>query len=150
MTARICQLRSRVDHGCNTTDIFWTLTNIFSDTNLEQAGEDVKLEVGDVVIAGEVYRGLERHGLQPRADGVHLVQGQSEQLPRHDCSFTETSSPKVGSITFSNSECITGERSVREDRFKFTKHVAENQTEFCQVPPVVGILIEQLLLAFFK
>lgn len=31
-------------------------------------GEDVKLEAGDVVVAGEVYSGLEGHGFQPRPD----------------------------------------------------------------------------------
>ena len=43
-------------------------------------GEDVKLKVGDVVVAGEVYRRLESHRLQARADGVCLVQGQSAEI----------------------------------------------------------------------
>lgn len=50
---------------------------------LEEPGEDVKLEDGDVVVAGEVDGGLEGHGFQARADGVELVQCLPEHLPRH-------------------------------------------------------------------
>ena len=46
--------------------------------------EDVKLKDRDVVIAGEVDGGLEGHGFQRRANGVSLVQGVAELLPRHD------------------------------------------------------------------
>lgn len=53
-------------------------------THLEQPGEDVELKNGDVVVAGEVDGGFKRHGLQARADGVKLVQGLPEHLPRHD------------------------------------------------------------------
>ena len=35
-------------------------------------GEDVELEVADVVVAGEVDRRLEGHRLQARGDRVHL------------------------------------------------------------------------------
>lgn len=40
--------------------------------NLEEPGEDVELKDGDVVVAGEVDGGLERHGLQARADRMDL------------------------------------------------------------------------------
>ena len=46
--------------------------------------EDVKLKDGDVVVAGEVNGGLEGHGFQRRANGVSLVQGVAELLPRHN------------------------------------------------------------------
>ena len=54
-----------------------------SSCYLEQSGEDVELEHGDVVVAGEVYGGLERHGLQAGADGMELVEGLAEHLPRN-------------------------------------------------------------------
>lgn len=53
-------------------------------THLKKPGEDVKLKHRDVVVAGEVYCGLEGHGLQARADWVKLVQSLSEDLPLDD------------------------------------------------------------------
>lgn len=41
---------------------------------LKQPGEDVKLKDRDVVIASEVYGGLEGHGLQTGADGMKLME----------------------------------------------------------------------------
>lgn len=49
-------------------------------------GEDVKLEGGDVVIAGEVDGGLESHGFEGSVDLMHLVQKLTKQLPRYYCS----------------------------------------------------------------
>ena len=57
---------------------------------LEESGEDVELEHGDVVVAGEVYGGLEGHGLQSGADGVKLMERLTEHLPRHDGPVTHT------------------------------------------------------------
>ena len=45
--------------------------------------EHVELEVGNVVVSGEVDGGLERHGLEARVDGVHLRQAFPKRLPRH-------------------------------------------------------------------
>ena len=81
---------------------------------------------------------------------MHLVQGQSEQLPWHYCPFTKTSSPKVSCITFSYSKGVTSKSSLWEDRFEFTEHVTEDQTELGKVPPVMRRLIEQLFLAFLE
>ena len=93
---------------------------------LEQTREHVKLKVGDVIVAREVDSGLQGHGLQAWADGVDLVQGESEHLPRNDCPFTETSPPEVGRITFGYPECITGEKALGENGLEFTEHVAKH------------------------
>ena len=53
-------------------------------TDLEETREDVELEHGDVVVAGQVDGGLEGHGLQPGADEVHFVKALAEHLPGHD------------------------------------------------------------------
>lgn len=49
--------------------------------HLKKPGEDVELEHRDIVVAGEVYCGLEGHGLQARADWVKLMQRLAEDLP---------------------------------------------------------------------
>ena len=51
---------------------------------LEEPGEDVELEDGDVVVAGEVDGGLQGHGLQARADWVKLVKSLTKCPPGHD------------------------------------------------------------------
>lgn len=51
---------------------------------LEQPGEDVKLKDRNIVVAGEIYGGLEGHGLQSRADGVKFVKRLTKRLPRHN------------------------------------------------------------------
>ena len=53
------------------------------DLYLEESCEDVELEVGDEVVAGEIDGGLERHRLQPRPDRVNLAQRLTEVLPRN-------------------------------------------------------------------
>ena len=92
-------------------------------------GEDIKLKVADVVVAREVDRRLERHRLQtggyrvhlqvlkitwachriicqhhlnwalhdPRKD--HLVERESEHLPRNDGPLPKGGSPEIGGIT---------------------------------------------------
>ena len=60
---------------------------------LEESGEDVELEVGDEVVAGEVDGGLEGHGLQSRPDGMHLRERLPEVLPRHYRPEMRTSFP---------------------------------------------------------
>lgn len=52
--------------------------------DLEQSGEDVKLEHRDVVVAGQVDGGLQGHGLQTQTDGVELMESLAEGSPRHD------------------------------------------------------------------
>ena len=57
-----------------------------TDAQLPKArppGEDVELEVGDVVVACEVDGGLKGARLEARVDGVHLGQAFAERLPRH-------------------------------------------------------------------
>ena len=113
-------------------------------------GEDVKLKVRDVVIAREVYGGLEGHGLQPRADAVHLVQSQSEHFPGNYSPLTKTSSPEICGVTFGNSEGVPREHPLGEHGLQLAEHVAEHQAELRQVAPVVRIFVEQLLLPLFK
>lgn len=47
--------------------------------------EDVKLEIGDVIIACEVDCRFECHGLQTGRDGVHVIEDLPEDLPGHQC-----------------------------------------------------------------
>lgn len=70
-------------------------------TDLEEAREDVKLKDRNVVVAGEVDGGLEGHGLQAGADGVHFVKALSKDFPghygperQHICSFTQSKTKK--------------------------------------------------------
>lgn len=58
---------------------------LFFGAYLKEASEDVKLEHRNVVVAGQVNGGLEGHGLQARADGMHFVKALSEDFPRHYC-----------------------------------------------------------------
>ena len=51
---------------------------------LEQPGEDVKLKVGDVVVARQIDGGLEGVGLQSFLETVNFIQALTERLPRHD------------------------------------------------------------------
>lgn len=45
--------------------------------------EHIKLEAGDIIIAGKVNRWLQCHCFQRGADIVDFIQGLSEQLPCH-------------------------------------------------------------------
>ena len=56
-------------------------------THLKQPGEDVKLKHGDVVVAGEVHRGLQGHGLHPLLEGVDGPELLLEGEPVHDAPF---------------------------------------------------------------
>ncbi len=47
-------------------------------------GEDVELEVGNVIVARQVDRRLQGHGFQAGTDGMRLVQRLSKDLPRND------------------------------------------------------------------
>lgn len=51
---------------------------------LKQASEDVKFKHGNVVVTGEIDRGLESHGLHAILEGVHVLQLLLESRPRHD------------------------------------------------------------------
>lgn len=55
---------------------------------LKKTSKNVKLEHGDVVVASEVDCGFESHGLQPGADGVHVVKALPEYLPGYYCPET--------------------------------------------------------------
>lgn len=57
---------------------------------LEQTCENVKLKDWDVVVAGEVDGGLEGHGLQAWADGMHLVKALAKHFPWHYCPAERT------------------------------------------------------------
>ena len=83
-------------------------------------GEDVKLKVGDIIVTGQVYGGLQGHRLQPRADRMDFVERQSEEFPRNYRPLAEANSPEVGGVTFSNSEGITTEESSRKYCLEFT------------------------------
>lgn len=52
---------------------------------LKETSENVELKHRDVVVASEVNRGFESHGLQPGADGVHFVKALPEHLPGYYC-----------------------------------------------------------------
>lgn len=48
---------------------------------LEKTSEDVELKDRDIVIAGEVDGRFQSHGLQPGADGMHVVKALPEHFP---------------------------------------------------------------------
>lgn len=50
--------------------------------------------------------------------------------------FSKKSPPKVGSISLGDSEGVPLKLSSREDGFDFSQHVAEDQRQLGQVPPV--------------
>lgn len=54
--------------------------------------EDVKFEIWDVIVAGQVDGRFEGHGLQAGADRVRFVQRLPEDLPRHDRPFRDRNS----------------------------------------------------------
>jgi hypothetical protein len=45
--------------------------------------ENIKLEVGNVIITCQVNGGFKGHCLQPRADWMNLIQYLPEDLPWH-------------------------------------------------------------------
>lgn len=51
---------------------------------LKQSSEDVKLKHGNVVVAGEIYRRLESHGLHPILKWMHMLQLLLKTVPLHD------------------------------------------------------------------
>lgn len=51
---------------------------------LKQSCEDVELKHGNVVIAGEIYGGLESHGFHPILKCVHILQLHLKTVPLHD------------------------------------------------------------------
>lgn len=67
-----------------TKSCWWLMGDLFC-TDLKEASENVKLEHRNVVVAGEVNGGLQGHGLQAWADGMHLVEALPEDFPRHYC-----------------------------------------------------------------
>lgn len=58
-------------------------------TYLKESGEDVELKNRDVVVAGEVDGGFERHGFQTWTYGVELVESLTEHPPGDNGPGTE-------------------------------------------------------------
>lgn len=52
------------------------------ESYLKQPCKNIKFKDRNIIIAGQINSGLQSHGLQPRTDGMHFMQGLSKALPR--------------------------------------------------------------------
>jgi hypothetical protein len=85
---------------------------------------------------------------------VKNLNGPSSSHPNrrtaHNSLVSKATLPKLGCIRFRDAKLIAGEDTVGKDGFKFAKHVREDETEFCQIPPIMRVFIKHLDFAFFE
>ncbi len=73
-----------------------------------------------------------------------------EHFPGNDCPIPKAGLPELGSIALGDPKLIAGVKTLGEDGLELAEHMAEDQTELGQVPPIVGVLVEQALLPLLE
>lgn len=64
--------------------------------------------------------------------------------------IAEIRPPEIGRIRFGNPKLVPGKNAVREDGLQLAEHVREDETQLGQIPPIMRILVEHLLLALLE